>query len=42
MRYSANNKVSRWRQQDPHQKQYVRLPFGGGHGKMVYYDILTI
>ena len=37
MRYRANKKVSRWRQrqhrhqQDPHQKQYVPLPFGGGH-----------
>ena len=43
MRYRANKKVTRWlrrrrqrqrqrrRQQDPHQKQYVPLPFGGGH-----------
>ena len=35
MRYRANKKVSHWRQsrrqQDPHQKQYVPLPFGGGH-----------
>ena len=39
MRYRANKKVSRrrrhrrWRrrQQDPHQKQYAPLPFGGGH-----------
>ena len=33
MRYRASKKVSRrcWRQQDPHQKQYVPLPFGGGH-----------
>ena len=39
MRYRANKKVSRWHrrqhqcrhQQDPHQKQYVPLPFGGGH-----------
>ena len=43
MRYRANKKVSRWRrrqrkrqcqrwrQQDPHQKQYVPLPFGGGN-----------
>ena len=32
MRYRVNKKVSR--QQDPHQKQYVPLPFGGGHYKM--------
>ena len=37
MRYHAYKKVSRqWqcqcqRQQDPHQKQYVPLPFGRGH-----------
>ena len=37
MRYRANKKVSRqrWRrlrrQQGLHQKQYVPLPFGGGH-----------
>ena len=43
MRYRAYKKVSRWRwrqrrrkrrrrrQQDPHQKQYVPLSFGGGH-----------
>ena len=33
MRYRANKKVSRRRrrQQDLHQKQYVHLPFGGGH-----------
>ena len=35
MRYRAKNEVSRQRQrgrqQDPHQKQYVPLPFGGGH-----------
>ena len=29
MRYRANKKVK----QDPHQKQYVPLPFGGGHNK---------
>ena len=40
MTYRANKKVSRWRrhQQDPHQKQYVPLPFGGGHNK--FYDCL--
>ena len=35
MRYCANKEVSRWRQcqrrQDLHQKQYVPLPFDGGH-----------
>ena len=31
MRYRANKKVPRRRQQDPHQKQYVPLSFGGGH-----------
>ena len=33
MRYRANKKVSRRRrrQQDPHQKQYVPLPFGVRH-----------
>ena len=37
MRYRANKKVSHWRrrQQDPHQKQYVPLPFGGGHNNIV-------
>ena len=38
MRYRANKKVSRQRQhrhqQDLHQKQYVPLPFGGGHKKV--------
>ena len=34
MRYRANKKVSRRRQQDLHQKQYVRLPFRGGHNKL--------
>ena len=29
MRYRANKKVSC--RQDQHQKQYVPLPFGGGH-----------
>ena len=39
MRYHANKKVwrwrqpQRWRQQDPHQKQYVPLSFGGGHNE---------
>ena len=35
MRYRANKKVTRWRQrqQDPHQKQYVPLPFCGGHNE---------
>ena len=33
VRYRANKKVSRRRQQDPHKKQYVPLPFGGGHNK---------
>ena len=38
MRYRANKKVSRWRwrQQDPHQKQYVPLPFGGGHNDLKF------
>ena len=35
MRYRANKKLSRRcrlrHQQEPHQKQYVPLPFGGGH-----------
>ena len=35
MRYRAHKKLSRqrWRrrQRDPHQKQYVPLPFGWGH-----------
>ena len=37
MGYRANKKVSCWhqgqrqRQQDPHQKQIVPHPFGGGH-----------
>ena len=43
MRYRANKKVShrRWRrrQRDPHQKQYVPLPFGGGHNKLQWYYI---
>ena len=30
MRYRANKKVSCQHQQDPHQKQYVPLPFDGG------------
>ena len=33
MRYRANKKVSRRRQQDPHQKQYAPLSFGGGHNE---------
>ena len=31
MKYHAYKKVSHQRQQDPHQKQYVPLPFGGRH-----------
>ena len=43
MRYRANKKVSRQcrRQQDPHQKVYVSLPFGGGHIKQCLLDIDT-
>ena len=35
MSYRANKKVPRQRrrQRDPHHKQYVSLPFGGGHNK---------
>ena len=37
MRYHAYKKVSRRRQQDPHQKQYVPLSYGGGHNDVRSY-----
>ena len=35
MRYRASKKMSHRRLQDPHQKQYVLLPFGGGHNTSI-------